>query len=190
MSMTGKTTNELLPIGLGTDAVSIFDINTICEKIDNLINELQTKENVDASDIATLKQNVTTLTQSVTEATQTASTNASSILQLQTSVNSLTSALESYLKTSELSKKIVIGGSTSETFAVNKDATTQIEIDIAKNGYTVLGSVGVATSSGNLVVSKVEASGSTNKAYCKIKNVGSSNITDATIRVTALYLAK
>lgn len=189
MSMTGKTTNELLPIGLGTDVVSIFDINPICEKIDNLINELQTKENVDATDITALKQSVTTLTQSVTEATQTASTNASAILQLQSSINGLTTALENYLKISELSSKLTTATCSVKTVTIAGNDTANVEIDVTKEGYYALGVIGWAVGSANPIVTKVECSAGSNLAYMKIKNTVSSTLT-CSARVTVLYLAK
>ena len=94
MSMTGKTTNELFPVGQNTDTVSIFDLNVITEKADALIHELQGKDSLTASELEEVKTKLTQLTQGLTTVTQTAGTNATNIASLQNSIDSLSKNLK------------------------------------------------------------------------------------------------
>lgn len=93
MSMTGKTTNELFPVGQNTDTVSIFDLNVITEKADSLIHALQGKDSLTARELEEVKTKLTQLTQGLTTVTQTSGTNATNIASLQNLIDSLIKSL-------------------------------------------------------------------------------------------------
>lgn len=128
MSMTGLTTNELLPVGKNTDVVSIFDVNTICEKVDELVHELQSKDTLTSTDIEQIQTKLTDLTTKLTTVTQTASTNATNVSALQNSISSLNESLTEIGKLTRIGV-ISLNAPVNVNLAQYRKAYLCIEID-------------------------------------------------------------
>lgn len=149
MSMTGKTSNELFPVGQNTDTVSIFDINVITEKADMLIHELQGKDSLTASELEEVKTKLTQLTQGLTTVTQTAGTNATNIASLQNSIDSLNKNLANYCLTKGMYK--VVEKEFNYTIKPNNGITINITPD-SIDGYACIGVVKYNTGDYNTYV--------------------------------------
>lgn len=189
MSMTGKTTNELFPVGQNTDTVSIFDLNVITEKADALIHELQGKDSLTSSELEEIKTKLTSLTQGLTTVTQTASTNASNIAGLQNSIDSLNKTLTNntygFLSKGQIALKTTSFGDITLSANEHKSVNSNIS-DISINDK-VLGVVGFSSGNHHIVISKVECSPTERKVYLNIKNTINNNQV-AKIRVTMLII--
>lgn len=99
MSMTGLTTNGLLPIGQGSDSVSIFDINVLAEKIDSLIYELQNKDELSAEDITEINSTIQTLSSTLNSLSQSVTLNTTNLQNVSTLLSNLETSFQNLEET-------------------------------------------------------------------------------------------
>ena len=95
-------------------------------------------------------------------------------------VNSGVTSINTYMT------NMIITDDYSESATINAGSSTDVDFNISKTGYTVLGCVGFNCYYSDLVASRVLIRNSTTMRM-NIRNIGSSNRT-ATVTVTMLYL--
>lgn len=98
MSMSGLTSNELLPIGKAIDIVSIYDINVVMEKIDVLLKNLFDSAQLQTSDISELDSAITKLKTDETRLTSDLYTAVNNIDNLDTRVTNANILIEQHEK--------------------------------------------------------------------------------------------
>lgn len=176
MSMTGKTTNELLPIGLSSDTVSIFDLNPIMEKLDSLIHTLQTNDSLTASDIESINSSITELTTKLTTVTQTASTNATNLSSLQNSINALNTTLANHFANEMKTVTVKVPSITLASNGYTANATGVDFSDNIPSGYKPIGVIGWNLKNGAINLGKVSVT-SSNTLFYGLKNLDSKSAT-------------
>lgn len=171
MSMTGNTTNGLLPIGLGSDNVSIFDINAICETIDSLIKALQVTDASNTETITSLTNSISELSTALTNLTSQVTTNTNNISTNASNITNVKNSLSSYVTNATLNEMIDIHSSGELTTDVSEALTFNgKQIGTAETGRFIV--FAFSNTDNRAVVYHIYASG-TSSSYANLQLKGS-----------------